>query len=146
MGEGKDGERQMKRIKTISPGEEEQKGDNCHSGRTGDLVSSLFAYLQNGVERLSSTQWFSAPNSVILGVKSTCIRIFMHKVVAVFLTPSQQKKEKKRPQAKFLDLESCCTSGRKWSFKIPIPRNISENDTLLFFWGGKIPRIHSLKV
>lgn len=116
--------------------------------RLGDLVCFLFAYLENEADKLSSTQWFSAPNSVILGLMSTCMKnIYVQGGGCVpDSIATEERKKKMRPQAKFLDLESCCNSGRKWSFKIPIPRNISENDTLLFFWDGIIPRIHSLKV
>lgn len=64
--------------------------------RLGDLVCFCLLILENEADKLSSTQWFSAPNSVILGLMSTCMKIFMYKVVAVFLTPLQQKERKKK--------------------------------------------------
>lgn len=99
MDEGKDGERNMKRIKTISPGEEEQKRRQLPQQPDWETLLSLFAYQENEADKLSSTQWFSAPSSVILGLMSTRMKIFMHKVVAAFLTPLQQKKEKKSETA-----------------------------------------------
>lgn len=61
-----------KRIKTISPEKRSRKGDNSHIARLGDLLSAFCsAYLENEADKLSSTQ-VSAPNSVILGLMSTC--------------------------------------------------------------------------
>ena len=73
--------------------------------RLGDLASLLFAYQENEADKLSSTQWFSAPGSVILGLMSTRMKIFMHKAVAVsWLHCNRRKKKKWDRRPNFLTL------------------------------------------